>query len=362
MGSRVRFLVLQLVLLLGVGILAIGLAEQVARRKYPDLRYEASRQQRAEDLFIRFDPRMGWSNIPGKKTRFVRQDFEIDVSINEEGFRGRAFTPAKPPGVFRVAVLGDSYVFGHGVEEGETFAAQLEARLQTPARPVEVLNLGVIGYSTDQELLLLRDRVLDWAPDLVILAIYRNDVLDNGRDTAWGLYRKPRFVRDGEALVVAEPTLSPSVPWGMRVRRELRSRFVLYDIVAFRFGLASLEESLADDGSGDPQGAAEQTTRRLLEEFAQTCAAREVPVIFLVVPPLEPPSLIEGLVDGDGARVLDPSAMFTRFQAAHPESTLGFTYDSHWNATAHRLVADTLARAIVPKIGGGIHGTDGVTP
>ena len=364
MGSRLRFVGCQLALLLAVGLVAVGLAEQVARRKYPDLRYEASRQQRAEDLFIRFDSRMGWSNIPGRQARFARKDFDTLVSINEQGFRGDDFSPEKPPHVLRIAVLGDSYVFGHGVEGEETFCAQLERRLQAVLdargaepgsenervsddwRRVEVLNLGVIGYSTDQELLLLRDRALQFGPDLVVLGIYRNDILDNGRDTAWGLYRKPRFVQTADGLALSSETLSSSVPWSMRLRRELRSRFVLYDIVAFRLGLASVNEGLHDDGTGDPRGAAVRMTQRLLHEFAGTCRQQMVPAVFLVVPPWEEQSILDGLVQDGYGRVLNPEPRFDRFERAHPDSSLGFTYDSHWNRTAHRLVADTLAHTV----------------
>jgi lysophospholipase L1-like esterase len=108
------------------------------------------------------------------------------VEVNRDGFRGAPRRLAKPPDVWRVAVLGDSMTEALQVDLAETFPAVLERRLaRCPALPpgvrdVEVLNFGVSGYGTAQELLTLRHQALAWAPDLVLLAFYTgNDVRNN---------------------------------------------------------------------------------------------------------------------------------------------------------------------------------------
>ena len=77
----------------------------------------------------------------------------------------------------RVAVVGDSYVWGFGVEQEEV----LTSRMQTLCPHLEVINLGVSGYSTDQEFLLYKERGVLFEPDVVVLVIAPNDFEGNGR-------------------------------------------------------------------------------------------------------------------------------------------------------------------------------------
>jgi len=104
---------------------------------------------------------------------------EVDYHINAAGLRGPEVGEVKPPGVRRVAVLGDSIAFGYWVAEEDSFARQLE-RLLNPGRPagsrVEVLNFGVPGYNLEQELEVLRARVPAFAPDVVVVALCLNDL------------------------------------------------------------------------------------------------------------------------------------------------------------------------------------------
>ena len=101
------------------------------------------------------------------------------VHTNAQGWRGGEFSLAKPAGVVRVAALGDSSTFGWGVEEFESYPARLAPALATrlgvaPDR-VEVLNLGVPGYSSFQGRVLLERRALALAPDLVVWSYLSND-------------------------------------------------------------------------------------------------------------------------------------------------------------------------------------------
>ena len=104
---------------------------------------------------------------------------EVEYRINAAGLRGPEVGEEKPPGVRRVAVLGDSIAFGYWVAEEDSFARQLERLLNAgrPAGPrVEVLNFGVPGYNLEQELEVLRARVPAFAPDVVVVALCLNDL------------------------------------------------------------------------------------------------------------------------------------------------------------------------------------------
>jgi lysophospholipase L1-like esterase len=97
-------------------------------------------------------------------------------------------------------VLGDSYAFGYGVDDDETFAHRLAGLLRGRA---EVRNWGVPGYNLVQQVELLRERGRAAAPDLVVLALHPNDfeptVFDHPRQVAWArashLYAVVRHLR-----------------------------------------------------------------------------------------------------------------------------------------------------------------------
>lgn len=103
---------------------------------------------------------------------------EIVYRINADGFRDTPRTRKPPPGTVRIAMLGDSFVYGNGVQQDETLPFALERALNTPsATPAyEVMNCGVFAYNTRQEVELLKARVLQFEPHMVILTYFLNDV------------------------------------------------------------------------------------------------------------------------------------------------------------------------------------------
>jgi len=97
------------------------------------------------------------------------------LTINSAGLRDREYAVAKAPGTFRIAVLGQSYVLGEGVNDHETFENVMEDRLNAEDaerlgyRKIEVLNFGAPAYSAMQQRAdLVVGRVGRWQPDLVI--------------------------------------------------------------------------------------------------------------------------------------------------------------------------------------------------
>lgn len=118
------------------------------------------------------DATRGFRHRPGLRATYGR----TDVSINEFGLRDDPIAP-KAAGEYRIVAVGDSVTFGWGVPRADTFTEQLERDLaRRLGRPVNVINGGVGGYNSVQELAFLREDGLRLVPDLVLLVYVYNDV------------------------------------------------------------------------------------------------------------------------------------------------------------------------------------------
>ncbi len=146
-----------------------------------------------DEATAQVDPDVGWVSKPGVSTRIVAPRFQYRVRINSKGLRDREHPYEKPEGVFRIALLGDSIAWGWGVDDGLCFADLVEERL---GPGVEVINLGVPGYGTDQQLWMLEREGWRYEPDLVLLCFLMNDIPSNDSTKPHGEMSKPRYVLD----------------------------------------------------------------------------------------------------------------------------------------------------------------------
>ena len=162
----------------------------------------------APTRFHTSDPNLGWKLKPGASGKWNEEGASL-VQVNSEGLRDREHTKAKPPNTLRVAVLGDSFTEAIHVPVEQTFWSKLERKLGNceaikGRKNVEVINFGVQGYGTAQELILLRKKVWDYSPDIVILAFFiGNDVINNSPKLEYDRYR-PFFRYDGSGNLVPD--------------------------------------------------------------------------------------------------------------------------------------------------------------
>jgi len=159
---RIAFVVVADLLVLAV-LAVVG--EIACRLLAPQDDYGSLPETQLGMLRFSDDIYLGWELQPGR------------LDHNAAGFRGREYDRAKPPGVWRIAVIGDSVTYGLGVTGAEAYASVLEARLNSagPGR-IEVLNFGVPGFNPYQEYTLLTSRVQTFDPDLVIMTFTPDDV------------------------------------------------------------------------------------------------------------------------------------------------------------------------------------------
>jgi lysophospholipase L1-like esterase len=188
---------------------------------------------------------------------------------NGAGFRGRDRTVAAPPGGYRIALIGDSFAMGWGVDEADTYAARLESSLTRQAHaPVEVLNFGLAGLDAVESVDRYHDLALAYDPDLVIYGYTLND-LENA------FYRRSApNLGDVHAVLMA----SPSYLW-----RVLAPRIGPFVEVLFAPYGTPLHE-LDDNYFHNPQ--AWQTALAALDRLAETQRERGDCAVLLIHPQL----------------------------------------------------------------------------
>lgn len=137
-------------------------------------------------IFISSD--QNTKNLPPEKSPMIhirnservygyRPSLPLPFETNELGFRGPDRKFEKESNVYRILVLGDSIPFGAQVREFQTYPRLVEKFLNADEDNYryEVINLGVQGYNTKQELATLREVGIKFKPDLLILSVCMND-------------------------------------------------------------------------------------------------------------------------------------------------------------------------------------------
>ena len=282
------------------------------------------------------------SPIPGLTYELVpgldRESHGARVRTNSEGQRDRERSRAKPAGVRRIAVLGDSFTFGYGVEGDAVWTAVLEGLL--PAG-WEVLNFGVGGYSTRDEAAVLEHKALAFDPDLVLVAYTLNDPdvePDSGapdRPSLHALFAEPRWWQHSHLLRLASK---------LRYERDL--------------------QRLGDGNQVRYLHACPETWDTVVEglaRIASACTAAGVPaglVLFPVIPGGQWATYrftaIHAQVAAEAGRQGFPTLDLLPVWAARPPEALRVSLqDSHPNALGHRITAQAVLEwlALQPGLG-----------
>ena len=316
------------------------------------------------------------------------------VEINSHGYRDLERTKAKPDGVYRIAVLGDSFVEGREVALEQTFCAVLERMLNGTSgfkgRTVEVLNFGVSGYGTAQELLTLRHDVYGFDPDQVILVVFTaNDVADNSQALSHKLRARPYFMLRGDQLVLdtsfrQSATFTERQTWTAAIFYALQdySRLVQLAYRVRQGGLGdrlsavaplperAIENRIYAEPKDDVWREAWRITERLIRDMHEELKSRSITfgVVTVsnpiqvhpdpaarrqVMERLEVPDLfyadrrIKALGEEAGFPVLNLAPLFQKYAEQHRVFLHGFKTLSlgagHWNEDGHRLAAQMIA-------------------
>lgn len=198
MRARVRLTLIRFALVLASLLVSLLICEWTVRRVSPQV-LGVPWSEEVNGIFT-FKPNVrGRYAIPGA--------FDTMVSINSQRFRAQKDFERKPSsGRLRIAVLGDSFTFGEGANDHETYPAQLEQILSSRMGPgrVEVINAGVLGMGTAEEAVYYDLWVKQFHPHLVILSVFWNDVDNDFHRNLFFLDATGKVVPRGNARLSAE--------------------------------------------------------------------------------------------------------------------------------------------------------------
>lgn len=200
---------------------------------------------------------------------FSNRWLAAEVRHNHYGYRGAEFDEVKPAGVYRVAVMGDSFTYGNGVPEAKRFSNLIGAALG--GRGIEVLNFGFPGNNWPEHVRTLERRVLRLRPDFVLLQWGTNDVELDG-----DVKRRPMVVHPVADRARHEWLLARSALYGLIDAQWTRlrpwtTRPEAYDVYMMRLY-----------GDAASPGAVQAET--LMRRFLGLCRERGVGVGLVLVP------------------------------------------------------------------------------
>ncbi|RME59295.1 SGNH/GDSL hydrolase family protein [Candidatus Parcubacteria bacterium] len=356
-------------------------------------------------LLYQGDPYTGASLRPGAKGWWTKEG-RAYVVINSDGLRDREHSIQKPTGVWRIAVLGDSYPEALQLPMEQAFWAVMERELNTRCDALkrkrltaEVINFGVSGYGTARELITLRHKVWKYDPDLVLLAFLTgNDVRDNSR----ALNQEPMIpyfiLKDGRLVLddsfLRRPQYRSLTNWKGKVVCFLNDHFYTFQFlndVRHRLQIywknakpgdlaeAGLDNQVYLPPKNQAWREAWAVTEALVVQMAREVQKHGAKFLlatlsngFQVLPSRErreafkrkygiqdllyPDKRIASLADRYGIPFVMLAPVLRRWAEEHGQCVHGYPNATpchgHWNAYGHRVAGITLAREICEMVAG----------
>jgi hypothetical protein len=236
----------------------------------------------AEHIHTEYDSLLGWKNTPHVSLK----DFygpDRDLTINAQGFRARHdLSPLVPDGMRRLFCVGDSFTLGFGVDDGDTWCAQLHALVPG----LETVNMGQGGYGLDQAFLWYRRDAAAFEHQFVVVAFIARD-FERMRYAELGGYGKPRLGLLGDSLVVEGvpvPRTSHERRGWIRYRNALKSAIYQLKVLGVADRLAAKIGNRRPQREAAPSATELEVGRLLMSELAATVSARGAKLTAVYLP------------------------------------------------------------------------------
>ena len=285
-----------------------------------------------------YDPLLGWTSPPA--THWPDYYGPGDhCTFNARGFRAlEEYADAPPKGRVRVLVLGDSFAFGLGVGDDDTFPAQLERRHPR----VQAVNLAKSSYGLDQAVLRYERDASGMDADIVLLAVIDDDLNRSRSDHFNGYRPKPRFrvVDGGELQLTGTPVPNFSGPITgpimflrrsalfLIARQYLAESFRKQDDVTLTLGILGRLRRLADERSHEVALAYLPTISELHSDELLPLAA-----------------LLEQYANQNSVPFVQTASAFDGLDAEGIDECF-LEVNGHYSARGNGLVAEALAAAL----------------
>ncbi len=328
------------------------------------------------------DSLLGWSYIPNSRYWYNKEnDHPIMGVVNSFGWRDKERSIEKPVGTYRIAVVGDSFVEGLQVELDSTFLLIAEKQLKKDF--VEIMNFGRSGMTQTEELLVLKNKVSPFSPDLVVLFFLAgNDIADVNRKTATNKLERPFYnISDNGSLLLDTSFNKTSIFWLKTRISQIKQRSALISLLTERYNyfrklqnyrnIASPKKSKNSingylslcTATPDPIYVKNYwLNKRLIKEMAEYCKKKKIRFMLVNIPGkcYKPEEIKkyksmdltydENYFDNDlknfsvsiGIEYLGLEKPFTEYY----EKEGNELYWEHWNYLGHRLVAKVLTQKI----------------
>lgn len=308
-----------------------------------------------ENIWVEHHPVLGWYSQKNKTAVLESPNFpKVEVHTNSLGFRGvREYSIEKPREGIRIAVLGDSFVFGFGVQDGEAFPALLESQDKTR----EVLNLGVPGYGMDQIYLSYREIARKYHPDRVLIGIFPEDFWRCTRSFADSGHVKPYFLLSSNGKLILHNVPVP-LPFSLKTDQfpsiveqnkiqELLNKSVLYRLAKKPLWKLAKNMHLIDPESSDEWLVGRAILHQLIEDVRQDGAT---PILVLMPPQnwaqsTRKTSLERSILrfaDREKIGLIDLKPTFNAAVAQDGLETYYIKNDWHWTAKGHALAVHAI--------------------
>jgi GDSL-like Lipase/Acylhydrolase family len=307
-----------------------------------------------------YDARKGWFHAAGSVGQaWLGGPDAARVRINSLGLRGPEVAPSRQPDVVRVALVGDSYVFGIGVDEEHLLSTHLQELLaRRLGRRVEVVNLGVSGYSTDQEYLLFDQLAERLAPQLVLLVVCDNDFRANTVDFVFERYPKPCLSIATDGMPVLPAAAVPQLTTAQHARLWLAEHSNLWNLLRTRHSEHAWVQSCLDTFHVGFEHSCSPDPLHSTAAFVRALASRSAAVgARFVVTTTGQRHARQGrfqalgrILTGAGMAYVDLTPVLEQARRLEPSRLWDFPTDEHWNDDAHLLAAETLAPMLAAQL------------
>jgi hypothetical protein len=347
--------VLTIMAILLVSTVTLSIAEVGVRLLFPNPAKQTSpdsaSKQTVTKALTEYQDTLGWFLKPGTELRHQGPEFDVVVRTNSQGIRAdKEYSYEKVPGKKRILTIGDSFTFGHGVGNDETYAAFLEGLIPN----TEVINLGVSAYGTDQQLLVLETKGLKYHPDLVILGFYKGDIFRND-DLFHNMLPKPMYKLEDDGNLVLTHVPVPKEKLNVQnlgLGQKLLRKSRLYRILSARGGW--LLEHLG-------YGQAWDITEAILKKMDETAHKADAKFLVLIFPnegAIYGSSLVRSiqsrtimqmrkLLQRNNIEYIDLTQICLQEVDKRPHERLYYKIDGHPKPIWHELVAQTVYQHVV---------------